>query len=188
MTGLAANLVLGRRARDVFPEAMAAGIEENLRRVIETGRPQSREFEYTVPQTGRGGWSLNTARPHRDASGQIIGVIASVRDITARHEARGRTPIGGAVPHHLRQHGRWRGDLRAWRQLPRGQPCRCEVSAIPRELLAMPVGAINSPESAATIPERVQVMIRGGPRPRHRGDACSTRRNRDPHRGRVPVA
>ena len=164
MTGLAANLVLGRRARDVFPEAMAAGIEENLRRVIETGRPQSREFEYTVPQTGRGGWSLNTHRPHRDASGQIIGVIASVRDITARHEAEEAVRQS---EEQFRIIFDSMGDGVAISE-PGGNFLEvnrvvCESLGYTREqLLAMPVGAINSPESAATIPERVQVMIRGG--------------------------
>ena len=39
----------------------------------------------------------------------------------------------------------------------------CERLGYTREqLLAMPVGAINSPESAATIPKRVEAMLRGG--------------------------
>jgi PAS domain S-box-containing protein len=164
MTGLAADRVLGRRARDIFPAVMAAGIEENLLRVIETGQPQSREFEYTVPETGRGGWSLNTHRPHRDARGQIIGVIASVRDITARHEAE----------EALRQsEEQFRiifdsmGDGVAISE-PGGNFLEvnrvvCERLGYTRaQLLAMPVGAINSPTSAATIPKRVEAMLRGG--------------------------
>ena len=164
MTGLAADRVLGRRARDIFPAVMAAGIEENLLRVIETGQPQSREFEYTVPETGRGGWSLNTHRPHRDARGQIVGVIASVRDITARHEAE----------EALRQsEEQFRiifdsmGDGVAISE-PGGNFLEvnrvvCERLGYTRaQLLAMPVGAINSPTSAATIPKRVEAMLRGG--------------------------
>jgi PAS domain S-box-containing protein len=164
MTGLAADQVLGRRARDIFPGTMAAGIEENVRRVLETGRPQSREFEYTVPQTGRSGWSLNTHRPHRDASGQIIGVIASVRDITARH---------GAEEALRQSEEQFRtifdsvGDgVAIWE--PGGHFLEvnrvvCERLGYTREeLLAMPVGAINSPESAATIPERVELIMQGG--------------------------
>jgi PAS domain S-box-containing protein len=164
MTGLAADRVLGRRARDVFPAVMAAGIEENLRRVMETGQPQSREFEYTVPQTGRRGWSLNTHRPHRDASGRIIGVIASVRDITARHEAE----------EALRQsEEQFRTIFDSMGDgvtigVPGGHfievnQVTCERLGYTREqLLAMKVPDINSPESAALVPERVERILQGG--------------------------
>ena len=188
MTGLAADRVLGRRARDVFPAVMAAGIEENLRRVMETGQPQSREFEYTVPQTGRGGWSLNTHRPHRDASGQIIGVIASVRDITARHEAEEALRQS---EEQFRTIFDSMGDGVAISE-PGGNFLEvnrvlCERLGYTREqLLAMPVGGDQLARVGGHDPETRRSDAPGRPRPRHRGDARSTRRNRDPDRGRVP--
>jgi two-component system, cell cycle sensor histidine kinase and response regulator CckA len=87
MTGLAADQVLGRRALDLFPEREAAGIERNMRRIVETGEPETREFAFTIPRTSRCAWVLGTYRPHRNPEGEIVGVIASIRDITARRAA-----------------------------------------------------------------------------------------------------
>jgi PAS domain S-box-containing protein len=45
------------------------------------------EIPYRVPDSGREGWTAATFGPLRDAHGAIIGVIGSVRDITARKQA-----------------------------------------------------------------------------------------------------
>lgn len=164
LTGLRAQEVLGRRPREFFPEVLATGIEENLRVVIDTGQPRSREFEMAIPQTGRRGWTLNTHRPHRDATGQIVGAIVSVRDVTASHEAeealrqseeqfRAIFDTVGDGMAIWDPHGNF---LEVNRVL-------CERLGYTREeLLAMPVRAINSPESAATIPRRARAIVRGG--------------------------
>jgi PAS domain S-box-containing protein len=85
MSGRTADQVLGRDPREVFSEAEAAGIEENIARIIETGAPQWREFALEGGRTGRPVWARTMYRPRRDANGQIVGVVASVRDITDKH-------------------------------------------------------------------------------------------------------
>jgi two-component system cell cycle sensor histidine kinase/response regulator CckA len=87
ITGLSAAEVLGRPAPDVFPEVMKAGVIENLRQALAGAPLTSREFEYVIPQTGRHGSVLGTYRPHVDGSGRIVGVVASILDISARRQA-----------------------------------------------------------------------------------------------------
>jgi two-component system cell cycle sensor histidine kinase/response regulator CckA len=87
ITGLSAAQVLGRAAPEIFPEVMKAGVIDNLRQALAGGPPSSREFEYVVPETGLRGWVLGTYRPHEDENGNVIGVVASVLDISARREA-----------------------------------------------------------------------------------------------------
>ena len=86
MTGLSAGQVLGGTAHELFPEVMAAGVGGDIARALTGESPTSREYEYVVPGTGRRGWVVQTNRPHRNAGGEVVGVVSSVRDITARHE------------------------------------------------------------------------------------------------------
>ncbi len=86
LTGLPATRVLGRDAFELFPEVMATGVGLDLDQARSGESSTSREFEFAVARTGKRGWVLQTNRPHRDAGGEIIGVVSSVRDITARHE------------------------------------------------------------------------------------------------------
>ena len=88
LTGLPAESALGRSVSDVLPEDLARDFNNDLRKVLETGESTTREFEYQILQTGRHGWVLGSFRPHRNAAGKIIGVIAAVRDYTARHEGQ----------------------------------------------------------------------------------------------------
>ena len=86
LTGLPAAVVVGKGAHETFPEVMAAGVGEDLVRALTADAPTSREFEYSIPRTGRTGWVVQTNRPQRSAGGEVVGVVSSVRDITARHE------------------------------------------------------------------------------------------------------
>jgi PAS domain S-box-containing protein len=87
LTGKRAAEVLGKYAPDVFPFLRELGIEAMLRRAL-TG-----EVVRTTPDllirmpTGKEVWESNRYSPHRDAQGNIIGVIALVNDITKRKQA-----------------------------------------------------------------------------------------------------
>ena len=84
-TGLTADQVLGLRPSDILPQAEATGAEEDIAGIMETGEPRVREFPLTGAGKDQGGWGRAMYRPRRDASGLIVGVVASVRDITDKH-------------------------------------------------------------------------------------------------------
>lgn len=84
MTGVSQAEVLGRHAPDVFPFLLEHGIDRLLARALAGETVTGPDIPYRVPQTGREGWQAGTYRPHYDAAGQIVGVVALVRDITER--------------------------------------------------------------------------------------------------------
>jgi two-component system, cell cycle sensor histidine kinase and response regulator CckA len=164
LTGLAADQVIGTNAYEVFPEIMAAGVGEDLARALAGEAPTSRQFEYMVPRTGRRGWVVQTNRPHRSYTGELIGVVSSVRDITAQHEADEALrqseeqfraifdSVGDAVAIH-RPGGKF---LEVNRVL-------CERLGYTREeMLAMRVDEINTPESVEHIAERIAQIFEAG--------------------------
>jgi two-component system, cell cycle sensor histidine kinase and response regulator CckA len=163
LTGLRADRVLGHRAGDL-KRVVAIGAVETLRAVMETGQTRIIETEYSVPGTGRKGWILGSARPHRNASGQIVGVMASVRDITDRHQAeealrqseeQSRTifdSVGDGVAIFTPDGA-----------IVEANRVLCErLGYSRRELLAMSIRDIDAPESAELLTARiVQIMTQG---------------------------
>src|SRR5215469_15951317 len=88
LTGMKSDQVLGRVAIEVFPRLGPSGIEAALKRALE-GRVVHLE-DVLVPKHSADGhdvWESCTFAPHRDAEGQIVGVIALVHDVTERHLA-----------------------------------------------------------------------------------------------------
>jgi two-component system cell cycle sensor histidine kinase/response regulator CckA len=164
LTGLKADQMIGRKAREVLPETVMAGLEDNMAEIANSNQPNSHEFEFAVPQTGRSGWLLGTYRPHRDAEGRIIGVIASVRDITARHEidetVRRSEELFRTIFDSV-------GDGVAISE-PEGKFLEVNRAACDRlgytrqQLLTMNVSDINAPETAAAFPEHSAEIMKGG--------------------------
>ena len=87
MTGVAAEELLGRSALEVSPHVVEQQLDEMLRRALAGETVSTPDAHYFVTSTGRQGWTSSMYRPHHDASGEIIGVVALVRDITARKSA-----------------------------------------------------------------------------------------------------
>jgi PAS domain S-box-containing protein len=164
LTGLPAGEVLGRSADDAFPEVMAAGVRSDLGQALAGGLPTPREFQYVIPQTGRVGWVAQTNRPHRNANGEIVGVVSTVLDITAKHE------IDEANSRSERQ---FRtifdnvGDGVAIND-PDGRFIEvnrvvCERLGYSREeFLKLKVADINSPTTAKLVPDRMARIMAGG--------------------------
>jgi PAS domain S-box-containing protein len=84
ITGWTADQILGRKPRDVFREEIAGRLEEIVAGIIATGDSRWIEFELDGFPSGRTGWARAVGRAHRDAGGQVVGVVASIRDITTR--------------------------------------------------------------------------------------------------------
>jgi formate hydrogenlyase transcriptional activator len=88
LTGVSAPDVMGKRAIDVFPRLGPSGIESSLMRALAGEVVQVPDV--LVPAHGADGhdvWESCTFAPHRNAGGEIVGVIGLVRDVTDRHIA-----------------------------------------------------------------------------------------------------
>ena len=57
---------------------------ERIQKTLEGQLSDAVEFQYDIPETGRSGWVSHTNAPLCNALDEIIGVIATVRDITER--------------------------------------------------------------------------------------------------------
>jgi PAS domain S-box-containing protein len=84
ISGLRADEVLGKHPLELFPFLKEAGAERSWRRALQGETVTSPDFPFEVPAHGRKGWSSQTVGPLRDAKGEIVGVIASVSDVTNR--------------------------------------------------------------------------------------------------------
>ena len=82
LSGVPVHDVLARHPLEVFPFLRETGVIERIKQALEGGTPRAIDFPYSFPESGRSGWASNTNSPLRNAEGEIIGVIATVRDIT----------------------------------------------------------------------------------------------------------
>jgi len=87
LTGLPAKEALGGKALDLFPFLREQGVDRLLERALKGETVQSDDLQYHMPKTGKKGWFKAIYGPHRGASGEIVGVIGMVRDITERKQA-----------------------------------------------------------------------------------------------------
>jgi PAS domain S-box-containing protein len=87
LSGCLASDVLGKHPLEVFPFLRETGVLERIEQALAGVVPPAIDFPYSLPEIGRSGWSLDASSPLRNAEGEIIGVIATVRDITDRKRA-----------------------------------------------------------------------------------------------------
>ncbi|HWP43370.1 MAG TPA: response regulator, partial [Blastocatellia bacterium] len=85
LTRVPAEQVIGRTVFEVFPELKGQGREHNHRRALEGESFTSQDYHTEI--RGLDLWWFNSYAPHRNADGEIIGVIVLVHDITARKKA-----------------------------------------------------------------------------------------------------
>ena len=83
-TGLLAEDMLGRHPLEVFPFLRDTGAREDLERALAGVEGPTREFRYRIQGSSHSGWAQGNSSPLRNAAGSVIGVIATVQDITAR--------------------------------------------------------------------------------------------------------
>ena len=87
LTGRRAEEVLGSRALDAFPHLREYGVDRLLERALAGETVQSPDTPYRVPQTGRTGWVSTSFSPHLAPSGEIVGVVGIVHDVSERKRA-----------------------------------------------------------------------------------------------------
>ncbi|MFO1497112.1 MAG: PAS domain S-box protein [Verrucomicrobiota bacterium] len=86
LTGVSAGRILGEDLAALALHFEHACVRDLLERALTSETVQSPDLYYRVRATGKTGWISAIYAPNLDADGQIIGVIGTVRDITARKE------------------------------------------------------------------------------------------------------
>lgn len=87
ITGIRSSEVVGRLPVEVFPFLEDSGVMARIEAVLRGGPPGTVDFLFRIPQTGKSAWVSDTSGPMLNAAGEVIGVIATVRDITERKRA-----------------------------------------------------------------------------------------------------
>jgi PAS domain S-box-containing protein len=82
MTGVGKESCLGRCLFDVFPFLKDTGEDQNLRAALEGKSFVASDRPFRVPQTGREGFFEAHYSPLRNESGELIGALGIIRDIT----------------------------------------------------------------------------------------------------------
>jgi two-component system, cell cycle sensor histidine kinase and response regulator CckA len=80
LTGALAEDVIGRKALDLFPHLIEQSVDQLLKRALNGETITSSDTSFHSPFTNQKGWVVGTYAPHRNALGEIIWVIATVRD------------------------------------------------------------------------------------------------------------
>lgn len=84
--GRSAAQIVGHTDSDFFPPPIAQSIQENDRRVMESGRAETVEEEVREDD-GQVRVFEAVKTPYRDAAGNVVGLLGVARDITARVRA-----------------------------------------------------------------------------------------------------
>ncbi|MGB2690342.1 MAG: PAS domain S-box protein, partial [Desulfobacterales bacterium] len=87
LTGMRAENVLGEIAFDLFPHLHEEGIDKLLERALAGETVKSGDTPYHIMGTDKTGWVHGLYSPHVDLSGNIVGVVAIVHDISDRKRA-----------------------------------------------------------------------------------------------------
>ena len=86
ISGIPAEVVLGRYPLEVFPFLENTGVMENLRKTLNGESTEYVVFPYDVPHSGKKGWSSDKSIPLKDLNGEIAGVLGTVIDITSNRQ------------------------------------------------------------------------------------------------------
>jgi len=82
LTGFTAKEVLGAKVNDIFPGVAASGVLTRIEEALKGEAISSGPQLLTGVRSQRETWVHGTYAPHRNQSGEIIGVIATIQDIT----------------------------------------------------------------------------------------------------------
>ena len=80
--GIPAPDVLGRHPLEIFPFLDGTSWLDSIKRALSGETPDAVDISFRSPKTDNIVWVSDKSSPLRNAEGEIIGVIATVRDIT----------------------------------------------------------------------------------------------------------
>ena len=84
LTGIPARQILGKQGVDLFPHLQEQGADLLIHRALAGEVVQVPDTPFRVPATGKSGWTSSVYSPHYGASGEVLGVIGIISDITER--------------------------------------------------------------------------------------------------------
>lgn len=84
LTGLKEEEVLGKRTVELFPFMANYDITTSLKRALQGETVTGPDIQYQSPVLKKSGWTTGRYGPLRNAQGEIIGIIGTVREITER--------------------------------------------------------------------------------------------------------
>ena len=87
ITGKSASEVLDKRATDVFPFLKEQGLDQLMLEALKGRQVRTPDAPYQVPATGCSGWISGLYTPHYNEQGHVIGLIATIHDITSQKQA-----------------------------------------------------------------------------------------------------
>ena len=85
MTGLPRDAVVGRQGLELFPFLREGGTVTAWQAAFAGGTARVYDDPFEIPQTGRSGFRDAVYCPLFGESGEIVGVLATVRDVSERH-------------------------------------------------------------------------------------------------------
>jgi PAS domain S-box-containing protein len=94
MTGLRSHDVLGKHHSGLFPFVKEQGLDRLIESALVGECVSTPDFTFYVPGSGKSGWASANYGPLRDWKGEIVGVLATVKDLTKHklaEEARGQS-------------------------------------------------------------------------------------------------
>jgi PAS domain S-box-containing protein len=115
MSGLKAADVIGKHPLELFPFMTKEGTYGDLEKALAGEIISSHDTPFAVPRTSQRGWTNNNFAPLRDDKGEIVGVVATVRDITERKyedEQLRRSEALLSQAEHMTNFGSWEFNLK----------------------------------------------------------------------------
>jgi diguanylate cyclase (GGDEF)-like protein/PAS domain S-box-containing protein len=90
LLGVPADRLIGVCMTDAFPEMEGHGVGDLLHRALAGETVQSPDLEVAASMAGRPVWISCMFSPHRSRTGEVMGVVGIVHDITERKHAEAR--------------------------------------------------------------------------------------------------
>ena len=84
LTGIPAVQMLDQHPGEVFPRLRELGVIPQLEQLAAGQATSALDFSYKLNQNERARWCTQSSVPLRDDSGNVVGVISTLRDITDR--------------------------------------------------------------------------------------------------------
>jgi PAS domain S-box-containing protein len=88
ITGVKAADVLGKTPLEVFPFLEGSGVLERLQTILKGKTADSVEFPFHIETTGKSGWTSDSSAALSNATGEVIGVIGIVQNLTEQRETQ----------------------------------------------------------------------------------------------------